>query len=673
MPIDRARAGADPDLSMWSPKQPAGTSLVERRRFLDSVWEAYLAQGVEPAGLSGEISRSWHRVRDAYRIDPALKHIPRVVPKTELDERRRRNDFLRLARPILEDFTSRLGLADHVLSSFDADGVMLSIDGSPGTIERVAEIDFRPGASWAEDCAGTNGPGTALAERRPVEVFASEHYVAAWQPWTCSAAPVFAPGDPVPRGVIDLTGPWEVQRRSALAIARAIARAIEERVRAAAGVRAEVMRFAFRAARGLGDALVAVDGSGRVIAQNEAAQQRRLVERGALPGATRADLSRVLSSPPGERGEELPLSFAPARGTTVAPVLYEGVVVGGIVRVPSLRRDPAARRITAGHPSRYDFQLILGRSAALQKAVELARTAASNSLPVVLGGESGTGKELFAHAIHSASLRSSGPFVVVHCGAIPAQLVEAELFGYEPGTFTGGRSGGNPGRFEDADGGTLFLDEVSELAPPAQTALLRVLQEKEVVRLGGSATRQVDVRVVAASNKPLDEEIRKGRFRRDLYYRLNVLPIPIPALRERIEDVELLSQTFLEEAERAVGRTGLSLSAAALAALRAHSWPGNVRELRNVILRASATSPHAQIRPEDITLEADAVAGTEPSPELAAATPTLRDAVEDSERKALLAALERSGWNFVRTAEALGVSRMTLYRRLARFGIARRA
>jgi transcriptional regulator of acetoin/glycerol metabolism len=698
MSIDRGgAAGARVDLperdayagrSMWSPKQPGETSVLERRRFIDARWEAYLSEGVEPAGLPDEISRSWHRVRDAYRIDPALKHISRVLQEDQLEEQRRRNDFLRLARPILEDFAARLGLSEHVLSSFDAAGMMLSIDGNPGTIERIAEIDFRPGASWAEDSAGTNGPGTALAERRPVEVFASEHYVAAWQAWTCSAAPIFSPGDPLPVGVVDLTGPWEVQRRSALAIVKAIARTVEERIRAAAAVRSEVVRFTFRAARGLGDALVAVDARGRVVAQNEAAERRHLLENGQLPCAIRENVSRLLSSTDCRRAEDLPLPLPQARGATISSVLYEHMVVGGIVRVPPLRRDAPVRRGPAAHPARYDFGRILGHSEALRKALDLARTAASNSLPVVLGGESGTGKELFAHAIHCGSLRSGAPFVVVHCGAIPAQLVEAELFGYEPGTFTGGRSTGNPGRFEDADGGTLFLDEVSELAPPAQAALLRVLQEKEVVRLGGSAPRQVDVRIVAASNKPLDEEIRKGRFRRDLYYRLNVLPIAVPPLRHRTEDIGFLAEAFLEEAEQAVGRSGLSLSAAAVAALRAHPWPGNVRELRNVILRASATCSHQEILPEDITLEAAPVEGSDLQPEPVSlalaprvpappapspASPKLRDAVDGSERQALLAALEQCGWNFVRTAEQLGISRMTLYRHLARLGIARGA
>src|SRR5512142_612190 len=200
--------------------------------------------------------------------------------------------------------------------------------------------------------------------------------------------------------------------------------------------------------------------------------------------------------------------------------------------------DESARAAARPHrPARYDFSRILGRSPALLRAVELARTAARNTLPVVLYGESGTGKELFAQAIHSASERRGERFVPVNCGSIPAQLIEAELFGYEAGTFTGARRNGNPGRFEDADGGTLFLDEVSELPPQAQTALLRVLQEREVVRLGGSTPRRVDIRVVAASNKSLAAAIRAGRFRPDLYFRLNVLAIPVTPLRERRADV----------------------------------------------------------------------------------------------------------------------------------------
>jgi transcriptional regulator with PAS, ATPase and Fis domain len=253
--------------------------------------------------------------------------------------------------------------------------------------------------------------------------------------------------------------------------------------------------------------------------------------------------------------------------------------------------------------ARYDFDCILGQSPIFRQALERGRTAARTDLPVVLSGESGTGKELLAQAIHTAGSRRARPFVAINCGSIPEQLVEAELFGYEPGSFTGAKPTGNPGRFEDADGGTLLLDEVSELPTQAQTTLLRVLQEKEVVRLGGSRPRAVDVRVIAATNRPLGEEVHSKRFRLDLFYRLNVLPIALPPLRERADDVSLLAQAFLGEAARDVGRGELTLAVDALDALRAHAWPGNVRELKNVILRAAATAPRPRIEAQDLQFD----------------------------------------------------------------------
>jgi transcriptional regulator of acetoin/glycerol metabolism len=662
------------------------TTRLERRRLIDRAWQQYVVDGIAPVGISDEICQSWERVRHTYCIDPELKQPKRVLTDDALSERRTQDDVLALAAPILRDFAGRLGLTDHVLAFFDRDGYMLSIDGDPGVVEGVKEIFFSPGVSWAEDSAGTNGPGTALASGKAVEVFASEHFVTAWQPWSCAAAPVKAPGDASPVALVDITGPWEVQRRQAILVAKAIARAIEERIRAAGCVRDEVVRHAFRAAHEAGDALVAVDARARVIAANDAASRRKLTDAGALPPVLRRALVDAVQSRKVARDPDVKLELPEGREVIASLVQYDGTTVGALLRVPA----PSASRSSAqaqarARPkpaARYEFSRILGRSPEVRQAVELARTAARNDLPVVLFGESGTGKELFAHAIHSASGRQGAPFIAVNCGSIPDQLVEAELFGYEAGTFTGARREGNAGRFEDASGGTLFLDEVSELPPPAQTALLRVLQEREVVRLGGSTPRRVDVRVVAATNKPLDVEIREGRFRRDLYYRLNVLSIPVPPLRQRGEDIPFLALVFLAEAEVEVGRQNLTLAADAVEALQAHPWPGNVRELKNVILRAAATSPRPHITAEDLLLEgpeetrpvapapqavAVASGGASPAP----AGGTLRDAVLDSERAALMAALEACGWNYARAAQKLSVSRMTLYRRIHKFGISR--
>ena len=645
-----------------------GSSRLERRRLIDRAWELFVRDGVQPTDLSDEIRRSWERSKGDYQIDPAITRPRRVLLPDELATRRERDLVLRLSSSILEDFASRLDLSGHVLAYLDADGWMLSIDGDRRVVDRVADIDFRPGANWAEDSAATNGPGTALAEGKPIEVFASEHFVSKWQPWSCAAAPIRAPGADGPVGVIDITGPWEVQRRQAILVARAIARAVEERLRAAKGVRDEVVRHALLSVRNTGDALIGVDAYGHVLGASDAAR-RVLTGGGSLPPEVKHALADALHKAAYRAEGNFPVQGSDGSALLVSPVQYEGANVGAILRVaPARVPGPPAR----GQPlARYEFSRIQGRSPEIERAVALARTAARNTLPVVVYGESGTGKELFAQAIHSASDRHRGRFVAVNCGSIPAQLVEAELFGYESGTFTGARRDGNAGRFEDANGGTLFLDEVSELPLQAQTALLRVLQEKEIVRLGGSSPRRVDVRVIAATNKPLDDEIRARRFRRDLYYRLNVFFISVPPLRERKDDITYLAEVFLREAQSEVRRADLTLSPEAMAALRVHPWPGNVRELKNVLLRAAAVAPRTCIGFEDLALEPGSLgAAGAVAVSLEPGLPT-RASASDLEREALVRELEACAWNVARAADRLGISRMTLYRRLHKCGISR--
>ncbi|HEY6002324.1 MAG TPA: sigma 54-interacting transcriptional regulator, partial [Anaeromyxobacter sp.] len=451
-----------------------------------------------------------------------------------------------------------------------------------------------------------------------------------------------------------------------LAAVEAIARAVEERVRSALAVREQVIEFAFRAATPA-EAIFAVDGGGRLLSASAAAR-RLLALQGELPPSVREDLRAVLERASAAPESEAVLEWPGAPQVTLlaSPVRFEQRAVGGIVRVCGGRSPARVAAPSAERPvARYAFEQILGRSEAIGGAIAIARMAARNELPVVLRGESGTGKELFAQAIHSDSSRAGGPFVAVNCGCIPAALLEAELFGYEPGTFTGGRRDGNAGKFEKAAEGTIFLDEVTELPTQAQAALLRVLQEREVVRLGGSSPRRIDTRVIAASNASLADAVRTGRFRADLYYRLNVLPIAIPPLRERREDVALLARAFLKEAEAEVGRSGLSFSDDAVASLEAYPWPGNIRELRNIVLRSAATAATSVIAPADLPPEVRGAraAGRGPSPG--------RSEGGELDREALIAALQACEWNVARTAHDLNVSRMTLYRWLRKFQIAR--
>jgi len=314
---------------------------------------------------------------------------------------------------------------------------------------------------------------------------------------------------------------------------------------------------------------------------------------------------------------------------------------------------------------RFGFDRILGRSAGLRSALEKAAKVAPTETTVLITGESGTGKELVARAIHHHSPRREGPFVALNCAAIPESLIESELFGHERGAFTGADRA-RAGRIEAASGGTLFLDEVGELALPAQAKLLRVLQEREYTRVGGTATLKADVRILAATNRDLVEEISAGHFREDLYYRLAVFAVHLPPLRERGDDVLVLALQFLHQFEERMGKTVVGLSRDARDLLLAYSWPGNIRELSNSLERALILSDGGPIRPEQL--------GLPPESPRAASGEGIATAgsLPEVERQLVAEALQRVGGNKVRAALQLGISRSQLYTLLKKHGLALR-
>ncbi len=307
---------------------------------------------------------------------------------------------------------------------------------------------------------------------------------------------------------------------------------------------------------------------------------------------------------------------------------------------------------------------VIGASPAFEKVLRLVEKVAPTDTTVLLTGETGTGKEVIADAIHELSRRADRPLVKVHCAAIPATLLEAQLFGHVRGAFTGAVKDRH-GFFEEAGGGTLFLDEIGEISQELQTKLLRVLQTGEVQRLGESQPRHVDVRVIAATNRDLEQEVREGRFREDLFYRLHVIPIEIPPLRSRGDDVLLLARHFFDRERERQGRDDLrGLSADAVAVLRAWDWPGNVRELENVLQRAVTLAEGPEITATDLPdrLRAGTTTGT------GAIEITADMTLRDAERVLILATLERCGGNRKEAAARLGISQATLYRKLAQYG-----
>jgi DNA-binding NtrC family response regulator len=302
---------------------------------------------------------------------------------------------------------------------------------------------------------------------------------------------------------------------------------------------------------------------------------------------------------------------------------------------------------------------IVGPSFTMQHILELVTTVSASDATVLITGESGTGKELVARAIHAASPRRYNPLVVVNCGALPEGILESELFGHEAGAFTGAR-GRHKGKFEAADGGTVFLDEIGEVSAKVQVELLRVLEEKLVTRLGGSAPVKVDFRVIAATNKDLQERVKAGAFREDLYWRLNVFTIAIPPLRERPEDVAALAGHFLNRFTAAMSRKPMQLTPAAVEALRSYHWPGNVRELQNAIERAVVVSRGPALEANDLPLSVtEAPAGPAPR------------SLEQVERAHVEAVLGQTGWNITHAARILDVDRVTLYSKIKKYGLSR--
>jgi two-component system nitrogen regulation response regulator NtrX len=310
---------------------------------------------------------------------------------------------------------------------------------------------------------------------------------------------------------------------------------------------------------------------------------------------------------------------------------------------------------------------LVGGSPAMRRLVEQIALAGPSAARVLLSGENGTGKELVARALHDASPRRAMPFVAVNCSAIPEELFESELFGHERGAFTGATQS-RRGRFEEASAGTLLLDEVADLSARAQTKLLRVLQENEITRVGGSRTIRVDVRVVSATNRDLTAAVAAGRFREDLYFRLAVIPLHVPALRERMDDLPQLVEHFLETLTRETGRRAPAFSPAALQALARYDFPGNVRELRNLVERLVIMNPGVRIGAEQVaaalpraTAATAAGGGNGPA--------TLADAAHEFERRHIEAALAAEGGNMTRAAARLGLERSHLYKKLRQLGM----
>ncbi len=623
--------------------------------------------------LGASLARSWQRSAQA-GLTPGGR--PQGAPHASAPQLARaldlQRDLVAHATPVMEFLYEQTRDTDSMVILADAQGMLLHALGDAGFVGRAERVALRPGATWHERWRGTNAIGTALAEGQSLVVHAGEHFLERNAFLTCAAAPIHDPSGRL-LGALDLSGDHRGYHRHTLGLVRSAVRMIEHRLfdtRHAGGLR---LRLHTRpeGISTLTESLLALSDDGWVIGANDAALNtlglgwndigaRQLDQLFELSADGLHDLARQTSQravPVRTRdGRVLWLrAQAAVQGITVSagrPTAAAPAQAHNTLARDGLARD-ALSALDTGDP-------------ALRAALDRARRVLDKPIALLLLGESGVGKEVFARAAHASGPRRDKPFVAVNCAALPETLIESELFGYRPGAFTGASREGAPGRIREADGGVLFLDEIGDMPLAMQGRLLRVLQERQVLPLGGGKPVPVDVQLVCATHRPLRDELKAGRFREDLYYRINGLSLPLPPLRER-QDLGALVARLLAEISPDLPRA-LAPDMARLMAR--YAWPGNLRQLSNALRTACALMDDAepwidwQHLPDDLAEDLRAIdADLAPSDDAVPAG-TLRDLA--SQRLDL--AMAQSGGNVSEAARRLGISRNTLYRRLRERG-----
>ncbi|MDB5919430.1 MAG: sigma-54-dependent Fis family transcriptional regulator [Massilia sp.] len=632
-------------------------------------------QSVSAVGGSSRITESWIRCLNDYQLDPDSRDDPEVVGHAELQERQEGLADLRsVAEVEMANLYQQLAGSGYAIMLTDRDGVLLSFFGDPGFTHAASKSGLMQGAVWSERVQGTNGMGTCLVERRPISVHQEEHYLSRNIGLSCAAAPIFNhTGDLV--AVLDASGESRLAQQHTLALVSASVQMIENRVFLHQFRNEYIIRFHNRPefVGTLSEGAIAVSVTGRVLAST----RRALLLLGILNpaeivGRDITDLfnisfSGLIDCTVKKAFHPVPI-FEIRNGARFFAVSYAPLPAQREARQP----QPATPKPAANADTALD-KLQFGDPAMLHN-VQIAKRVVERNVAVMLLGETGTGKEMFARALHHSGSRADKPFVAINCASIPEALIESELFGYTSGAFTGARKDGQCGKILHANGGTLFLDEIGDMPVALQTRLLRVIEEREVLPLGGDTPIKLDIRLISATHCDLQERIARKEFREDLFYRLHGVTIMLPPLRDRADRAQLVRHLVMQESE---GDGDVMVDDGLLAALVRHPWPGNIRQLRHLLrtmvaLRESDLLTMADLPAEfGATLTAAMMAALPPA--TAAAASSAPDGnlnpLETAERHALIEELTRHSWNISTLARQLKISRNTLYRKVQRLKI----
>ncbi len=631
---------------------------------------------IPPHVIQAEIEQSHQRSR-AYGINPDVVVNKDQVHLTSegLSERKAKNIiFFDLVNQQMKELYQLFADQGFSIVTADHEGFIIDVIGDLPVVEKLAEINCSPGYRWSERDVGTSSIALCIERAIPVQITNKQSYCKRGFNYTNSAAPIFGV-DRQLIGVIALTGKAQLVHPHTLGMIITAAKAIENQLQLTNKSKELQLRNNYLDAiiESIDSGVITVKRDGTVDQINENGKHilklRVGIERCHIQDITRNDLNwdQIIDSGMQLMDKELFLinpdgdiiqvmaNVSPFHGPL-------GKVRGIIIIFHEIGRIRKLVNKMAGSQARFTFRDILGVSKAIEDAKAISVQASKTKSTVLIMGETGTGKELFAQAIHNQSERRRRPFVAINCGAIPRELLESELFGYAEGAFTGAVKGGRPGKFELANGGTVFLDEIGDMPSDMQAKLLRVLQSKEVSRIGEHTPLSIDVRIIAATHVDLKNGIKQGIFREDLFYRLNVIPISIPPLREREDDVTLLAQQILSRCRQSLGKPKISITKEATAALLKYYWPGNVRELENIIERAVNLSNQDHIGPEHLNLSH----ATFDFEFQKTGDWTL---LEHAEMQVIDMLMKKMGFNVAEVSKALGLSRPTLYKKLKKYKI----
>ncbi|MEL7568138.1 MAG: sigma-54-dependent Fis family transcriptional regulator [Dehalobacterium sp.] len=637
-----------------------------------TAWNHFINQGKVDKCIRPMILRSWQRCKDLH-VDPFSSKVEATLTPLEFGRiKKQKKRFIEIAHQYINLLYEYVKGSGFVIFLTDENGIVLLLAGDEDQLDIYRRINLTEGAVWSEEAAGTNAVGTAIQERKAVQIIGGEHFCAIHHEITCSGSPIFGTkGEFI--GVLNMSARCENVHSHTLGMVVASAKAIEnelkiekamEEIKLTNGIMSSTLE-------NVTDGIIRVNAQGEITQINSQAQKILVINEELALGKKLIriipNLGRIEKLIQNNSGCMKELSFESKGKRVEANVWIKGLTneekdYDGAVLILQEREKvfQLVNNITGAQAS-FNFDSIIGRNEKLLQAKELASKAALTNSTVLLLGESGTGKELFAQAIHNAS-RRKGPFIAVNCSAIPRSLIESELFGYESGSFTGADRNGRPGKFERANGGTIFLDEIGDMPSDLQAILLRVLQEREVVRVGGYKPIPIDVRVIAATNRDILERIREGVFREDLYFRLNVIKISIPPLRERKSDISFLIEKIVPSISKKLNKRITSVSPEAMNIFIRYNWPGNVRELENILERSILMSQEDQILVS--SLPPCVLNPNNHTQEEVSKILTLNEVEEATIRNALC---QKS--SIVEIANVLGISRSTLYRKMKEYNI----